>query len=63
MTGALGWACCRRSAEPDSEVLLLLPCLAMSRSAEAMMEDVVETLYVSCPSPPVPTMSHCVQSR
>ena len=58
MTGAFGFACCRRSAEPEREVLLLLPCLAMRSRAEAMIEEVVETLYVSWPSPPVPTMSH-----
>ena len=57
MTGGLG-ACCNKSAEPESEVEELLPCFAIIKRAEAMIEDVVETLNVSWPSPPVPTMSH-----
>jgi hypothetical protein len=36
----------------------LLPCLAVSRTGEAMMDAVVEMLKVECESPPVPTMSH-----
>jgi hypothetical protein len=49
MTGARGGACWRRSAEPDREVEELLPCLAIMRRAEAMIEAVVETLYVLWP--------------
>lgn len=41
-------------------MLLLLPCLAIIRQAEAMIEAVVLTLYVLWPSPPVPTMSHWI---
>ena len=58
MTGGLG-ACWSKSAEPDMEVEELLPCLAIMRRADAMIEEVVEMLKVSWPSPPVPTMSHC----
>lgn len=47
-----------RSAEPEVEVEALLPCLAIRTRGEATIEDVVETLYVLWPSPPVPTMSH-----
>jgi hypothetical protein len=47
----------RRSAEPDFEVDALLPCLAMRRRLEAMMEAVVLMLKVLWESPPVPTMS------
>ena len=43
MTGA-GLAASSKSAEPDFEVEALLPCFAMRRRDEAIMEDVVETL-------------------
>ena len=46
ITGGCGLLFWRRSAEPESEVEELLPCLAISRSADAMMEEVVETLKV-----------------
>lgn len=58
MIGGLG-ACCKRSAEPESDVDELLPCLAIINNADARIDAVVDTLYVLCPSPPVPTMSHC----
>ena len=47
------------SAEPDLEVDARLPCLAMSSSEEAMIDEAVLMLNVEWPSPPVPTMSHC----
>lgn len=51
----------RMSAEPEVEVEALLPCLQMRRpQPEARMADVVETLKVLWPSPPVPTMSTCL---
>lgn len=43
MMGGRG-ACCSRSAEPDSEVEELLPCFAIMRIAEDMIEAVVDTL-------------------
>jgi hypothetical protein len=57
MIGGRG-AFCSRSAEPDMDVEELFPCLAIIRMADAMIDDVVDTLNVLCPSPPVPTMSH-----
>lgn len=45
MTGA-GLAASKRSADPDFEVEALLPCLATRRSADDIMDAVVETLYV-----------------
>lgn len=56
--GALGLMACNRSAEPDVEDEARFPCLLKSKSDEARIEDVVETLNVKCPSPPVPTISH-----
>lgn len=53
-------ACINKSADPDREVEEVLPCLAIIKRLEAMIDDVVDTLKVSCPSPPVPTMSHWV---
>lgn len=47
-----------RSAEPDVDVEARLPCLAMSSSEEAIMDEVVLMLNVLWESPPVPTMSH-----
>jgi hypothetical protein len=49
----------RRSAEPESEVDELLPCLAIMRMELATIEEVVEMLKVLWPSPPVPTISTC----
>lgn len=48
----------RTSAEPEKDVCERLPCLATSSRAEAMIEEVVETLNVEWESPPVPTISH-----
>ncbi len=48
----------RTSADPDLDVEARLPCLAMSRSEDAKIEEAVLMLKVECPSPPVPTMSH-----
>jgi hypothetical protein len=48
----------RTSAEPEKDVWERLPCLPTSSRAEAMIEEVVETLKVEWESPPVPTMSH-----
>lgn len=45
ITGGLG-ARWRRSAEPESEVEELLPCLAIMRREQATMEEVVEMLKV-----------------
>jgi hypothetical protein len=59
MTGGLGGAHERRSAEPERDVEALLPCLAIIRREEAKIEDVVLMLKVLCESPPVPTISHC----
>lgn len=59
MTGGFGGAQERRSAEPDRDVEALLPCLAIRRSDEARMLDVVDMLKVLWESPPVPTISHC----
>ena len=48
----------RISADPDDDVEALLPCLhTWIPQAVARMADVVETLKVPWPSPPVPTMS------
>lgn len=46
ITGDLGTTQERRSADPDLEVEALLPCLAMSRSEEARILDVVDMLKV-----------------
>jgi len=46
MTGGLGGAQERRSAEPDRDVEALLPCLAIMSSDEARMDDVVLMLNV-----------------
>jgi len=43
ITGA-GEAARRRSADPERDVEALLPCLAIMRRGEAIIEDVVETL-------------------
>ena len=59
MMGGFGVACWSRSAEPEREVELLLPCFATMRRELATMEEVVEMLKVLWPSPPVPTMSTC----
>ena len=56
--GASGCAACRRSADPDLEVEARLPCLPITRRAEARTEAVVLMLKVLCESPPVPTISH-----
>jgi hypothetical protein len=56
ITGGFG-ARWRRSADPESEVDELLPCLAIIRMELATIEEVVEMLKVLWPSPPVPTMS------
>lgn len=56
----MGTVDCKRSAEPDLEVLALLPCLDMRRREEARIEEVVLMLKVWWESPPVPTMSHCI---
>jgi hypothetical protein len=48
----------RTSEEPDLEVEALLPCFAIKTRDDAIMEDVVDTLKVEWPSPPVPTISH-----
>lgn len=45
MMGGLG-ACCKRSADPDSDVDELFPCFAIMSRADAMIEEVVETLKV-----------------
>ncbi len=55
--GGCGCMLASRSAEPDLEVEARLPCLAMRRRLEAMIEAVVLMLKVLCESPPVPTMS------
>lgn len=55
--GARGAMQLRRSAEPDLEVEARLPCFAMRRRLEAMIEALVLMLNVLCESPPVPTMS------
>lgn len=47
----------RRSAEPDVEVAARLPCLQTRTWGARSRADVVDTLKVLWPSPPVPTMS------
>lgn len=56
----MGTVDCKRSAEPDLDVLALLPCFEMRRREEARIEEVVLILKVWWESPPVPTMSHCI---
>lgn len=56
--GGTGATLFRTSADPEREVCERLPCFATSKSAEAMIDAVVETLNVECESPPVPTISH-----
>lgn len=58
MTGGLGGAQDRRSAEPERDVDALLPCFAIMSRALARMDEVVLMLKVLWESPPVPTMSH-----
>lgn len=62
MTGALGGAQDKRSAEPERDVDALFPCFATMRSALARMDEVVDMLKVLWESPPVPTISHCIAS-
>lgn len=58
--GATGAMDVSTSAEPLNDVCERFPCLAVINSGDAMIEAVVETLKVECPSPPVPTMSHLI---
>jgi hypothetical protein len=44
--GGVGGAHERRSADPERDVLARFPCLAMSRSEEAKIEEVVLMLKV-----------------
>jgi hypothetical protein len=42
----MGWIEFKTSADPEKEVWARLPCLAVTRSGEAIMEEAVDTLKV-----------------